>query len=253
VDPYRWAWGLEALVLVPALTIAYLVAVRRLATPRWRIASFLAGQALLLVAFVTPLQALALHYLLAAHLLQNVVLAEWAPALCVLGVPPALAAGLRRVAVVRFLTQPWIALPVWLATYFVWHVPALYDSALRQPSTLLLLEHACYFASGCLLWWPVLQAAPRALSSGAKALYLFVAFVLASPLGLLLTLLPSPVYSFYERAPRLWGLSPLTDQRIAGVAMAAEEAVVFFAAFLAFLLRFLREEEARDEVEAVPL
>jgi cytochrome c oxidase assembly factor CtaG len=252
VDPYRWAWDLEALVLVPALTVAYLIAVRRLAPPPWRVASYLAGQALLLVAFATPLQTLSLHYLLAAHLLQNVALAEWAPALCVLGLPPALAAALQRVAIIRFLTQPWIALPVWLATYFVWHVPPLYDSALRHPSTLLHLEHACYFASGCLLWWPVLQAAPGALSSGAKALYMFIAFVLASPLGLLLTLLPSPIYSFYEHAPRIWGVSPLTDQRIAGVTMAAEEAVVFFAAFLAFLLRFLREEEAREEIEPVP-
>jgi putative membrane protein len=83
-----------------------------------------------------------------------------------------------------------------------------------------------------------------------KALYLFAAFMLASPLGLLLTLLPSPIYSFYEHAPRIWGLDALADQRIAGVTMAAEEAALFFAGFLFYLARFLREEESRDAAEA---
>jgi cytochrome c oxidase assembly factor CtaG len=89
----------------------------------------------------------------------------------------------------------------------------------------------------------VLQDVPRVLSSAAKAVYLFAAFVLASPLGLLLALLPRPVYDFYERAPRVWGLSPLADQQLAGLTMASEEAIVFFALFAFFFLRFLSEEE----------
>ena len=71
------------------LAAGYLVATRRPAE-RWRTASFLAGCALLVVALVTPLDTLAREYLVWGHLLQNVVLAEWAPLLLVLGVPPAL-------------------------------------------------------------------------------------------------------------------------------------------------------------------
>ena len=82
------------------------------------------------------------------------------------------------------------------------------------------------------------------MSSGAKAAYLFGAFVLASPLGLVLALFPRPIYSFYAHAPRTWGPSPETDQQIAGVTMAAEEALVFFAVFAFYLSRFLREEQA---------
>ena len=68
--------------------------------------------------------------------------------------------------------------------------------------------------------------------------------MLASPLGLLLALLPRPVYDFYGRAPeRLWGLSRLADQQLAGLTMASEQAVVFFAVFAFFFLRFLRDEE----------
>lgn len=243
MSPYAWGGDAEAVVLVPGLTLAYLVGTRGHAS-RGRVAAFLAGQVLILLAFVTPLQAMALHYLLAAHLLQNVVLAEWAPALCVLGLPPALAAALARIGAVRILTNPLVALPLWLGTYFAWHIPVAYDTALEHPTWMLHLEHLCYFVTGCLLWWPVVHAAPRRLHDAAKAVYLFAAFVLASPLGLLLALLPRPVFDFYARAPeRLWGLSRLADQQLAGITMAAEQAVVFFAVFAFFFLRFLRDEE----------
>ncbi|MGH3091302.1 MAG: cytochrome c oxidase assembly protein, partial [Gaiellaceae bacterium] len=109
---------------------------------------------------------------------------------------------------------------------------------------LLHLEHATYFSAGVLLWWPIFHEQPWHLSSGAKSAYLFLAFVLASPLGLLLALLPSPIYDFYVEAPRIWGVSPLQDQQIAGVAMAVSEAVVFFGVFAWFFVRFMAEEEA---------
>jgi len=234
-------------VLVPGLLVAYLIGTRGIPMAPWRLASFLAGLALILIVSISPLQTLALEYLLSAHLLQNVVLAEWAPALCVLGVPAALATRLTSFRLARVLTHPFVALPVWLGTYFAWHLPPAYDAALRDPGFLLHVEHACYFAAGCLLWWPALQERPHALGGGARAAYLFAAFVLASPLGLLLALLPDPVYGFYEAAPRLWGLSPLADQQLGGLTMAAEQAVVFFIAFAYFFLRFLKEEESREE------
>ncbi len=242
MHPYAWALDFEALALVPAIALPYALALRRHPAERWRIACFAAGLLLILAAFVTPLHHLALHYLLSAHLLQNVVLAEWAPALCVVGLP----VGLNLPRVLRGLTHPLVALPLWLGTYFAWHVPAAYDAALRHPMSLIHVEHACYFAAGCLFWWPALQREPHGLSDGARATYLFAAFVLASPLGLLLALIPDAVYDFYEHAPRLWGLSPLTDQQIGGAAMALEQAAVLFAVSAYFFLRFLGGEERAE-------
>jgi putative membrane protein len=183
--------------------------------------------------------------LLAAHLLQNVVMAEWAPGLLVLAVPSALAAALARTRLVATLTRPAIALPLWLGTYFAWHVPAAYDFALRHPVTVLHLEHVSYLVAGVALWWPVLQSVPHGLASGAKAAYVFAAFVLGAPLGLLLALLPSAVYATYRDGPGLWGLDALADQQLAGLTMVGEQAIVFFAVFAVFFLRFLREEEAQ--------
>jgi cytochrome c oxidase assembly factor CtaG len=239
-DPYAWPLDFEALVLVPALAAGYLLVVRRYGAPRWRIACFAAGLALILAVFVTPLHPIALHYLLSVHLLQNVVLAEWAPALCVLGLPP-------RLPVPKLLTHPFVALPLWAGTYFVWHIPAVYDAALRHPTTLLHVEHACYFVTGLLFWWPALQNEPHRITAGARAIYLFAAFVLVAPLGLLLALIPRAVYHFYIHAPeRLWGLSPLTDQQIGGAAMALEQAAVLFAAGAWFFMRFLGTEGRAD-------
>jgi len=250
VSPYRWGWDAEALGLVPALSVGYLLALRRFPASRQRVAVFFAGQLLILAVFLTPVETIALRYLLTLHLLQNVVLAEWAPALCVLGLPPALAAAITRGRPGRLLTSPFVALPLWLATYFAWHLPWPYDAALRRPGSLLHVEHLSYLVAGCLVWWPVLQDVPRRLAPAAKAVYLFVAFVLASPLGLLLALLPRPLYHVYEHAPeRLWGLSTIADQQIAGVTMASEQAVVFFAVFTFFFLRFLRDEEPALRLE----
>lgn len=243
MSPYSWSPNPDALVIVPALAVAYAVAVRLTPTRPWRVACFAGGLLLLLAAFVTPLNTLALHYLLSAHLLQNVVVAEWAPALAVLGLPPRLADRAAKVPVVCTLTRPAVALPLWLGVYFAWHVPWLYDTALRHPDTVLHVEHASYFVAGVAFWWPVVHGRG---GSGQKAAYLFAAFVFVSPLALILALLPSAVYSFYEEAPRLWGLSPLTDQQVAGVTMAAEQAVVFFFACALYFKRFLREEDARE-------
>lgn len=189
---------------------------------------------LLLAVSVTPIETISLHFLLSVHLIQNVVLAEWAPLLAVLAIPPALAARAPRV-------PPLLALALWLVNYGVWHLPWVYDAALRHQHSLLHLEHVLYFATGVLLWWPVFHST---LSSGAKALYLFAAFVLASPIGLMMALVPDPIYDFYVEAPRLWGLSPILDQQIAGVSMAAAESVVFFGFFAFYFSRFFNEQDA---------
>jgi putative membrane protein len=234
----------EAVALVPLVALAYAFAARAGRASRAEVAAAAGALALILAAFASPLQPLAVHTFLWAHLLQNVVLAEWAPALLVLAVPRATAARASGFPLFR----PFVALPVWLVTYFAWHLPWIYDYALRYPHSLLHVEHLTYLLAGICLWWPVVHGA---YSAGMKALYLFAAFVLASPLGLMLALVQKPVYSFYEHAPRTWGPAPLADQQIAGVTMAAEEAIVFFVVFTLYLLMFLRDEQAEGAFEGI--
>ncbi len=237
-------------MLVPLLTVAYFAALRRYPAPAWRTACFLAAMALVVAVTITPLETIALNYLLTVHLLQNVVLAEWAPLLVVLGLPPALAAAIARLRPIRMFTHPAVALPLWLANYMLWHLPWLYDTALEQPHTLLHLEHALYFLTGVAMWWSVVQDEPHRLGAGARAGVVFAAFVLGSPIGLVIALVPDAIYDFYVDAPeRLWGLTALEDQQIAGILMAVEQAIVFFAVFAFWLLRFFAEEERREDVD----
>ncbi len=239
MDPHSWSLHWDVLLAIGVLAGVYLWSQRRWPSDTIRRVAFDVAVILLLTVYITPLHTIAVHYLLSVHLLQNVVTAEWAPALVVFALPSSFARAVRRFRVVRVLTHPLVALPLWLATYFVWHVPPIYDAALERSGWLLDLEHLTYFFAGVLMWWPVVHGR---YSDGLKALYLFAAFVLAAPLGLLLALLPRPIYDFYKDAPQLWGLSDKTDQEIAGVTMAVEQAVVFFAVFAYFLLRFLRTE-----------
>jgi cytochrome c oxidase assembly factor CtaG len=238
-----WYPAWEELAFLAALAAAYLLAARRERPPGWRIAFFGGGLALAALAVASPVATVALHYLLSAHLLQNVVLAEWTPALLVLGLAPAVAAALSGRAGIRLFTRPLFALPLWLLTYALWHLPVAYEAALDH-RLLLDLEHLSYLVVGVCLWWPVFQDEPWRLPSGGKAAYLFAAFVLASPLGLLLALLPSPIYDTYVQAPRLWGIDPLEDQQLGGTLMAVSEAIVFFGLLAFFFVRFMAEEDA---------
>jgi putative membrane protein len=237
-------WPFEVTVLVPVLVLAYAFAVRRVRPQRARVVAFVFALALIVAAFVTPLQRLALHDFLWAHLLQNVVLAEWSPALLAVALPPVLGR--------RFGVPPLLALPVWLGVYYVWHLPWLYDLALRHSHSLLHLEHVMYLGGGLLVWWPVVHGA---YSAGVKAAYLFAAFVLASPLGLMLALLPRAVYAIYRDAAPTWGISAVADQQIAGVTMAFEQALVLFVVFAFFFVRFLGDEQRTgmlDELRTTP-
>ncbi len=250
MDPYAWSWNAEA-ILVLGLSGAYLLALRRYPASGWRAACFLAAMGLLLLVSVTPIHTLAMHYLLTAHLLQNVVLAEWAPLLVVLGVPPALAGAITTPPALGLLTHPAVALPLWLANYMLWHLPWLYDTALENPGTLLHVEHATYFLTGLAMWWCVFQDEPHRLGSGPRAGYVFAAFVFGSPVGLVMALVPSAIYDFYADVHhRVWGLDVLEDQQLAGMLMALEQATVFFVVFAYWFFRFLGEEERRDDDQA---
>src|SRR2546423_13610002 len=114
--------SLEAVGLVPLLAIVGLAT-------RARLLPLVAALVLIFLAFATKLQPFAVHTFLWAHLLQNVVLAEWAPALLVLAVPTAVAARAQNVPLFR----PLVALPLWLPPHFSWHPPRVYDFAPRRP------------------------------------------------------------------------------------------------------------------------
>jgi putative membrane protein len=250
VDPYVLVLDWEWMLAIAVAAVDYAVWVRLLrrrgeAVPAWRIACYAAGLVVIAVALLSPVEHLALTSMLLFHLLQNVMLADWAPPLLVLGLTPAMAAAATRPAVLRALTHPAVALLLWLAVWYGVHLPAVYDYALRHPWA-LGVEHVAFLVAGLLFWWPVIQ--PGRMRAGTRVAYLFGAFVAASPVALAIALAGAPAYDFYVGTPKLWGLDALADQQFGGMLMAVEQSIVLFVAFLIALARLLDEEDAADDL-----
>jgi putative membrane protein len=238
------SFSFEPLFLALAVVAAffYLRAARVEPPQRWRIAAFASGLFLIAASLNSPLETIAAKYLLLMHLLQNALIADVAPLLLVLGLTPEMRAALGRLGADR-LRSRWI-LPLWLGAWYCTHIAAFYDWALRTGWG-LNVEHAILIAAGLLFWWPIVSGR---LSPPAGLGYLAVAFVGSSFLGLAYIFSSSPLYSFYEHTPRLWGLSPVSDQNLGGILMNGEQTLVFLLAIGWFVVRLLDEEHTRDEV-----
>ncbi len=202
--------------------------------PGWRAACFLAGMALLGASLAGPIDRLA-DESFAAHMLQHLLLMKAHPPLLVLGqfsvaffhgvggpaahrIRVAWAGSGVLPALWRKAASPWFAWPFFALSMWIWHVPPLYDAALRN-EWLHILEHALFLSSSLLFWWYVLcPAHDRAVRYGAVVLYLFTTLMHESVLGALLTFSAKSWYPFYATSDP-WGLSPLADQQLAGLIM----------------------------------
>jgi putative membrane protein len=248
--PSPWSFTFEPLfvVLAAVAVVLYVRDWRRNPGEPWRAWCFGGGVALVVVALNSPLGTIAIEYLVLFHLLQNVMISDWAPPLLLIGLTPAMRAAVaaRGGRVLETLTRPAVALPTWLVGWYVVHLAAVYDAAVRSPY-LLALEHAFLITIGLVFWWPVICDVPRAVATLTRLGYVFAAFVGSAFLGLALTFSP-PVYDYYETRPeRLWGITAEQDQNLGGILMSTEQALVFFAAIVWLLLRLLREEAEAEE------
>jgi cytochrome c oxidase assembly factor CtaG len=151
-------------LLAAALYAAAAVRVRRRrgSVDALRALSFSLGIALLLVAFLSPLDRLGEEKYFSLHMAQHLLIGDLAPLCCVLGLSgpllrPALA--LRPVRALRFLTHPLVALPLWAVDLCLWHVAPLYDAALDHDAV-HALQHLLFFGCGALLWAALLELLP---------------------------------------------------------------------------------------------
>ncbi|MDQ5834090.1 MAG: cytochrome c oxidase assembly protein [Actinomycetota bacterium] len=219
-------------------------------------AAFAGGMLALLVALVSPVDALGEDYLFSAHMVQHVLLGDIAPLLILLGLSRVIMrpATRRLMGVERALgrlASPAVGLGLWLAVMYLWHVPALYDAA-TENALVHLVEHASFFAAGLALWWPLIQPVPmrRSLTGLEPLGYIAAAKAGLAALGLYLAWSSTAFYPYYEQTPRIWGLSPVEDQNIGGVLMMAEQSLTLVLVMVALFVRALtksEEEQLRRE------
>ena len=252
-------WTFDPLQLAPVLlaALAYGMRARTLRRrgtpmPRWRVLLFATGIALLLLAFASPVASIGERELFSLHMLQHVVMGDLAP-LCLLAglsgrmLRPLLA--LRPVERLRVLANPAVALPIWAVDLYVWHVPFLYEAAVRH-STVHAIEHVCFFTAGLIVWLPVLETlpAPEWFGTGPKLAYIAVVRVLETILGNVFVWSGTVFYGVYDQGEELWGIGPLQDQGLAGAVMMIEGSLVTIVALAWLFLRMAREGELRQEL-----
>ena len=196
-------WTFEPGVLVgcAALAACYLWACRAASLPRKL--AFVAAEAALLGALISPLDALADRISFAAHMAQHLLLLEVAAPLLVLAIP-------FRVPSPR----PLLAWLVGFGTLAFWHIPIFYDAALRA-DPLHALEHISFVASAFVFWWPVLGV-QRRLEPLTAVFYLFARMAANLALGSLIYAAPANFFAVYHGA---FGLNVLQDQRLGAILM----------------------------------
>jgi cytochrome c oxidase assembly factor CtaG len=239
--------------------------------PAWRLAAFLAGLASVWVAAASPLDAFS-SLLLTAHMAQHLLFMVVAPPLLLLGAPyvPILR-GLPRAfvrdglgpfltwpAAKRFgraLTHPVTGLLAMAAAMWGWHVPAAYELALRSPLW-HEIEHATFLAASTLFWWPVVRPWPSRphWPEWSVPLYLLAGDVQNTILAAILVFSEKVIYPTYASAPRLFGLTALEDQALAGALMWVPGSLAFLVPAAAFAWRLLAPGPApKSEPVEVPV
>jgi putative membrane protein len=241
------------------------------AARRWQAECFAAALAVTLVALISPLDALS-SALFSAHMVQHLLLIAIAAPLFVLAFPAApflvgLPHAWRRVVLrwsrrerlqrfSRFSTRPQVAFIVATSTLWLWHLPPLYELALRN-QFVHAFEHVLLLSTALLFWLSVSPVDLRRPARSTGHLLAGVAFLAAmaiqgTVLGIAIAFSSQPWYPTYALTSRLWGLNPVTDQQIAGLIMWIPAGAIYIAAAL-FLLGFAiaRPYEVSDSVDGL--
>ena len=250
------AWTFSPAQLVPIAVVMALYAVRahtlgpRL--PTWRRLCFYAGMLIFGLALASPIDAVGEEGLLSVHMLQHVLIGGFAPMLAVLGLTGAVLQPILRSALVRrlsVLAHPLIALPLWVATIVVWHVPALYELGLSN-DFVHAIEHMAFFVATALLWMPVLEPlpAPEWFGTSAKLVYLLVVWLVGIIFVSVFWFSGTVLYDRYAEVAHDWGVTALQDQANAGSVFAVTQTLIVLAALIMLGFRFARETTARQRL-----
>jgi putative copper resistance protein D len=231
---------------------------RGYAVPRGQRIAWWAGLTLVAVGLLSPLDGLG-EELLIAHMGQHLLIADLAAPLLLVGIrSPVYAFLLPKPALIqvarvhwlrgafRWLRQPLVAIPAWIVLLYSWHFDFMFEAALRN-DLVHALQHQSFVLGSVLVWWSVIEPKRRRMPGDLwKVPYVLGARLAGMFLGMAFILLQSPAYPdpYAVTAPQN-GLSPLTDQQVAGGMMLGLDLLVML-----FVLGFFFYRSAQDHDRA---
>ncbi|MGH2864616.1 MAG: cytochrome c oxidase assembly protein [Solirubrobacteraceae bacterium] len=217
----------------------------------WRRRCFTAGVALMAIVQLPPLDGLA-DEVLVAHMIQHIVIGELASLLIVLGLTGPLLAPLLQIRAtrpLRTLAHPIVALFLWALDLYVWHLPLLYQLAIRH-DLVHALEHACLLWFGTLLWLGLIGPLPKPawFKGWAELGYVFVVRAAGAVLGNVLLWAQTVIYPVYHASDAARGLNAMSDQNLAGAAMMIVQMLLTALLVVWLFLRFARRDEEAQQL-----
>jgi putative membrane protein len=211
-------------------------------SPRHRLA-FAAALLSVFVSLNGPLHDLSDTFLFSAHMVQHLVLTLVFPPLLLLGLDDAVLAPLLNARVVgpllRTLTKTRWCFVIFNVVLVAWHLPPMYNAAMRWHGV-HILQHLMFMGASVLLWWPIASPArslPR-LPYPGQMLYLFLMSIPMSLVSVYIVYATEVLYPAYASAPRIAGLSPLDDQRLGGLIMWIPGGLVFLLMMTVIFFRW---------------
>jgi cytochrome c oxidase assembly factor CtaG len=222
----------------------------------------------LAVALLSPIEVLA-HELLWVHMVQHMILMNVAAPLFVIGSPVRVMLWvfppedrrlvgrskrtLHRRGLPRYLLwQPVTLFLLYAAVLWIWHLPVLYEAALRVP-LVHDMQHLMFFAVSCVFWRVLFDPIGRLrLARTTAVLYLFLTSLHATILGVFMALAPRLWYPTYARRTAAWGFDALEDQQLAGYIMWMPACAAYALVAAVVFAKWLREEPPESATPRVP-
>jgi cytochrome c oxidase assembly factor CtaG len=218
--------------------------------PTWRRACYGCGLIAIAIALSPPVDKLA-DQLLVAHMAEHLLIGDVGALLIVLGLTGPLLAPLLRNRVIgrlRILAHPVVAVIVWGANFYVWHIPALYQGALRHDAV-HAVQHITFLTFGIAMWMALLGPLPKPVwfTNAWRLVYIIVVRLTGTVLANALVF-GGLFYPYYRPGDAHWHIGPLADQVAAGGLMMVEESLLTISLFCWLFLKVAREGEQRQNL-----
>jgi putative membrane protein len=150
-------------------------------------------------------------------------------------------------ALAKRVTAAPAAFAIFNVTLIVWHLPPLYNLAMANHDV-HIVQHLCFLVASTIMWWPLMSTMPELprLSYPKQLLYAIAMALPMSVLAIVLTYADTSLYPAYAAAPRIWGITPIEDQRYGGLLMWIPGGMIFFAFASVRFFQWAASEGAND-------